>query len=39
MEALREGQYFVEHGLSGDPLNRLCRSLELRGVRGGTADA
>jgi len=39
MKALRGGQYFVPHGLHGDPLDRLCRTLELRGVRGGRPAA
>jgi hypothetical protein len=34
IDALRAGQYFVEHGMSGDGLNRLLRTLELRGVPG-----
>ena len=38
MAALRAGQYFVAHGFDGGPLNRLCRTLELRGVRGRAAD-
>ncbi|MEK6703835.1 MAG: hypothetical protein AABZ53_16370 [Planctomycetota bacterium] len=32
MRALRAGQYFVSHGMREDPLSRLCRTLELRGV-------
>jgi hypothetical protein len=34
MSALRAGQYFISHGFGGDALDRLCRSLELRGVNG-----
>jgi hypothetical protein len=37
--ALRDGQYFVPHGSTPQSVDRLCRSLRLRGVNYGPADA
>jgi hypothetical protein len=37
--ALQDGQYFVSHGSTPDSVDCLCRSLRLRGVNCGPADA
>lgn len=37
--ALRSGQYFTSHDSTPESVERLCRSLRLRGVHCGPADA